>query len=306
MGVTLPSDNRDMATVMRALLILIGFLPLSVLHAIGCVLGLLLLCVPNRLGRITRFHIRTCLPQVGEQEQRRIARGSLMHSACAVLEAPAIWFGPLKRRQRWLEDNKAALEIVDKALSSGRGAIMLTPHQGAWELSTFYVARLAPITVLYKPQKGAADQIIREGRARGADVRPVPTNGAGVRALLAALKRGEMIGILPDHDPPEGSGTVFAPFFGIPANTMDLVSKLAARSGAPVLFFVAERLRWARGFRFHVFAASDDIADPQTGPAALNRGVEACIRYLPTQYWWSYKRFRRRPTGEPPFYPSGM
>lgn len=180
--------------------------------------------------------------------------------------------------------------------------ILLTPHQGAWELASFYCAQVAALTVLYKPQKGFADALIREGRARGANVTPVPTTSGGVKALLAALKAGEMVGILPDHDPPDLSGTRFAPLFGIQANTMDLVSKLAARSGAPVLYVIAERLPWTRGYRFHVLEASRDIAHADLGPAALNAGVECCVRMLPGQYWWSYRRFRRRPPGEPPFY----
>ncbi|MBA4284179.1 MAG: hypothetical protein C0434_01445, partial [Xanthomonadaceae bacterium] len=34
--------------------------------------------------------------------------------------------------------------------------ILLTPHQGAWELASFYCAQVAALTVLYKPQKGFA------------------------------------------------------------------------------------------------------------------------------------------------------
>jgi KDO2-lipid IV(A) lauroyltransferase len=142
-----------------------------------------------------------------------------------------------------------------------------------------------------------ADPVSARGRGRLGGT-PVPTDGGGVKALLAALKRGELVGILPDHDPPEGAGK-FAPLFGLPAHTMDLGPKLAARSGAPVNFIVAERLSWGRGFRFHVVPAPADIADAQTGAAAVNRGLETCIRRWPAQYWWSYKRFRRRPPGAP-------
>jgi KDO2-lipid IV(A) lauroyltransferase len=39
-------------------------------------------------------------------------------------------------------------------------------------------------------------------------------------------------------------------------------------------------------------------ADGSTGAAALNRGIESVLTHLPEQYWWSYKRFRRRPPGE--------
>jgi KDO2-lipid IV(A) lauroyltransferase len=36
--------------------------------------------------------------------------------------------------------------------------------------------------------------------------------------------------------------------------------------------------------------------------AALNRGVEACLRHCPEQYQWEYKRFRTRPRGEFDYY----
>jgi KDO2-lipid IV(A) lauroyltransferase len=83
---------------------------------------------------------------------------------------------------------------------------------------------------------------------------------------------------------------------------MGLVAKLAARSGAPVWFVAAERLPASRGFRFHLMRAGDGIADAERGPAVLNAGVESCVRSWPGQYWWSYKRYRRRPAGEPDFY----
>ncbi len=293
-----------MQTVLRALFLMLGYLPLALLHALGALLGSLLWWLPNRFRTITELHLARCLPELDAASRARIARASLRESLKAVCEAPAIWFGPLGRRRRWLAD-PAALATIQAAQAQGRGVILLTPHQGAWELASFFCAQAAPITVLYKPQKGAADAPIRAGRSRGARVTPVPTTGAGVKALMTALKRGELVGILPDHDPPESSGTAFAPLFGIPANTMDLVTKLAARSGAPVLLIVAERLPAARGFRFHLWPAPADIADAAVGPAVMNAAVERCVRALPEQYWWSYKRYRRRPPGAPDFYRPG-
>ncbi len=36
--------------------------------------------------------------------------------------------------------------------------------------------------------------------------------------------------------------------------------------------------------------------------AALNQGVELCVRRCPEQYQWSYKRFKTRPPGQPKLY----
>ena len=287
-----------MQTLLRWTLIVLGQAPLPLLHGLGWLLGSLLWLTPNGFRAVTRRHLELCFPERSPVEREHIVRRSLIESGKAVCEAPAIWFGPERRLRRWIGD-EAALRTLRTAMAGGKGAIMLTPHLGAWEIASFFCSQAGPITVLYKPQKGASDAVILQGRSRLAGVKPVPTTGGGVKALLGALKRGELVGILPDHDPPEESGTRFAPLFGIPANTMDLVGKLAARNGAPVWFIVAERLSWGRGFRFQLERAPPGIDDPTLSPVALNQGVEGCVMRLPEQYWWSYKRYRRRPPGDP-------
>ncbi|MFT4046821.1 MAG: lysophospholipid acyltransferase family protein [Solimonas sp.] len=274
-----------------------GAAPLWLLHGLGGFVGTVLWLVPNKPRRLTQWHVGHCLPELDAGERRRLVRLSLQHMFKAVLEAPAFWFGGRRRLERWLADADAVRQL--RALrDEGRGVIWLCPHLGAWELSGLFCSAGGPMTSLYKPQKDAVfDRIMHDGRTRlGAHL--VPTDGGGVKALLTALKRKEMIGILPDHDPPPGSG-VFAPLFGMSAHTTELVSKLAARSGAPVWFCVAERLPWGRGYRFHLSPAPDDVADPVGGATALNRGVEAVVRRMPEQYWWAYERYRHQPDGEP-------
>ena len=47
----------------------------------------------------------------------------------------------------------------------------------------------------------------------------------------------------------------------------------------------------------HILPAPGDIADPDlpSAVAALNRGVEDCIRLAPRQYQWHYKRYSAQP-----------
>jgi Kdo2-lipid IVA lauroyltransferase/acyltransferase len=283
-----------MRLLLRGLLVALGYLPLPLLHGMASCVGTLLWVVPNNRKRIALMHLELCLAELPDAERREIARQSLLHLAKALFEAPAIWFGPERRLRRWLDDPQAAQRFGE--LVSQGGSIVLCPHIGSWELAGMFCAAQGRITSLYKPQKGAADELILEGRTRlGAHL--VPTTGAGVKALLQALRQREMIGVLPDQDPPRGSG-VFAPLFGIPAHTTELVSKLAARTQAPIYFCYAERLPWGRGFRFHVKPlSSTSVADADSGAAALNRGIESVLTHLPEQYWWSYKRFRRLPKG---------
>jgi KDO2-lipid IV(A) lauroyltransferase len=286
-----------MRAAARGLFYVLGWLPLPVLHALGALLGALLAVIPNRVRAVSRVHVRLAFPEASDAGRERIVRASLRHMGMALLEAPAIWFGPQARLARWVADDAARAQLRQAAV---RGLIVLCPHVGSWELVAMFCATAGPITALYKPQKGVFDALIKEGRER-LGARLVPSTIHGVKSLIEALRRGETIGILPDQDPPWGSG-VFAPLFGVPAHTTELVGKLAARSGAPAWFVFAERLPWGRGFRWHLKPAPDGIGDAAGGPAALNRGIEEVLRELPGQYWWSYKRYRRRPPGAPAIY----
>lgn len=283
----------------RALLRLYARLPLRVVHALAVPLGALLWRLPNRQREMTRLHLQRCLPELTPAHSERIARESLTEMVRAILEAPLLWFGPEPRLRCWVADADAQRQLATLR-DGGQGVIWLCPHLGAWELAGLFCSAHGAMTSLYKPQKGVFDALVLEGRTRlGATL--VPTTTGGVKGLMAALRRQEMIGILPDHDPPRGSG-VFAPLFGIPAHTTELVTKLAARSPAPIWFCIAERLPRGRGFALHLLPAADAIRDGATGVAVLNREVERVIRRWPQQYWWSYQRYRRRPPGEARFY----
>jgi Kdo2-lipid IVA lauroyltransferase/acyltransferase len=116
--------------------------------------------------------------------------------------------------------------------------------------------------------------------------------------LFKRLNDGGVVGILPDQQPKAGEGE-FAPFFGVQALTMTLLPRLAARSGATVLFGYCERIDAGPGFRLRFEAAPSQLADrdPAIGVRALNAAIEAIARREPSQYQWTYKRYTLRPPG---------
>ena len=276
-------------------------LPLPAAHLVGGLIGLLLWLLPNKFSRLTRHHIARCFPESSPGARARLVFASLIEAGKTLAEGPVLWSGPERRVARLVRETRG-WDAVEQALAAGRGVITAAPHLGSWEMAGLEYSRRRPIVSLYKPQKGAWDALIKRGRERfGA--RLVPSDRSGVRELYASLRRGETAGILPDQDPPPGSGA-FAAFFGMPAHTPVLLSALAERTGAKVFYMYAERLRFGRGFILHFVPAEDAVgaADQLLALTALNRGVEACVRRLPRQYWWGYARWRRRPVGEADFY----
>jgi KDO2-lipid IV(A) lauroyltransferase len=118
----------------------------------------------------------------------------------------------------------------------------------------------------------------------------VPADLRGVRAMLKALRRGQAIGILPDQVPGGGDGE-WVEFFGRPAYTMVLVSRLAEQTSAPVLLCYAERLSRGQGYRLHVEPLLA-VRPPESPLRALNRSLEQMIRRSPLQYLWAYNRYK--------------
>ena len=283
--------------LMRAL----AALPLRVAQALGWALGSIAALVPNRERANAEVNVALCFPQMPAAERRRFVRRTLIQNACTLLESPRAWLEPPDRILARVDPQDGAQRIAD-LLGRGKGLIFAAPHLGNWEMGVHFLARAAPVTVLYRPpREPALEPLMVEGRGRNR-ARIVPTDAAGIRALYQALADGEAIAVLPDQQPKEGAGAaVYAPFFGEPALTMTLLPRLARRTGAAVLFVFVERLPRGRGYRMHWLPAPDGVADadPVIAATALNRGVEACVALCPEQYQWTYRRFKARPDGGP-------
>jgi KDO2-lipid IV(A) lauroyltransferase len=205
-----------------------------------------------------------------------------------VLELPWVWRRPFEvvvasvsQAHGW--------EHFEAAQAQGKGVIVLTPHVGCFEVIGLYIAARTPITCMYRvPRWKFLDTLMHEGRERG-QMKLAPTDLGGVRLLLKALKKGQVIGVLPDQVPGNGEGE-WAPFFGRPAYTMTLIGRLMQSSGAAVLMCHSERLPKGEGYALHFTPLSFDAT--VSIPKQMNAALEAVIRNHPEQYLWSYNRYK--------------
>ncbi|MHB1083297.1 MAG: lysophospholipid acyltransferase family protein [Thiobacillus sp.] len=274
------------------LLKLLSRLPLPVLHGIGICLGWLIYWAPGRHSARMRnnlYESGLCTPG---RACRRLLRQSIGESGKAIIELLPVWLRPYEKVLKLVKGTRG-WEHIDAARAAGRGVIVIAPHIGCFEMINQYYAAQHPFTALYKPpRKAVLASLMLNGRQRG-QAKLVPTDLSGVRALLAALKRHEGIGILPDQVATGGDG-VWAPFFGRPAYTPTLVASLQRKTGAAAFFVAAERLSWGRGYRLHVFPIPEDLpSDKAEAAIRINLGVEAVVRRFPAQYLWSYNRHKR-------------
>lgn len=260
-------------------------LPLGWLHCVGAALGWLAYWLSPAYAVHVRDNLRASGVCRDTAACRALLRRVVAETGKGVTELIAIWFGRGEAISRLVSCD--SWHVAEQAHREGRGVIFLTPHLGCFEAAALYCAQRVPITIMYRPPKLKwLEPLMLTGRQRwGAKL--VPANLRGVRLLYKALKNGEAVGLLPDQTPGMGEG-VWAHFFGRPAYTMTLVSRLQKATGAAIMLSFAERRPGGQGYDFHLQRMPTAGLDE----ASLNRAIESLVRRCPAQYLWGYNRYK--------------
>ena len=272
--------------MLRILSSLLAKLSLPKLHRLGAVLGRILFFISGNSAAMQRRNLQQS-NLLSAADLTTTLNTNAEESGKSLLETLAIWqksdaelLGLVKQVHGW--------QYVESALHAKKGIIFLTPHMGCFEITSIYYGSKHPITILYRPPKLKwLQSLMNVGRSR-TGVTLAEANTQGVRKLMQALKRGEAIGILPDQIPAEGEGE-WANFFGKPAYTMTLASKLAVKTGATVMMVFGERLTNGQGYAIHL-SRVESIASAEL----LNQAIEKQIAQKPEQYLWQYNRYKAR------------
>jgi KDO2-lipid IV(A) lauroyltransferase len=270
--------------------------PLWLLHLLGAGLGWLSYLASGSYRR--RFVANAGLAGVSAAQ----TRAAVASAGRMLAELPWLWMRPAEQAlgERVTMEGLAHFEA---AHAQGRGVLLLTPHMGCFEVTAQAIAerlspRCGPITVLYRPARKAWLRELVDTSRNRPGLSAVPATLAGVRQMIRALKRGELVGLLPDQVPPEGMG-VWAPFFGQPAYTMTLAAKLVQQTGAVPVLIWGERLSRGRGFVVRFAPMPEALPGPREGgtpeesAALINRAMESLIRQRPDQYLWGYQRYKQ-------------
>jgi len=274
---------------------LLAHLPLRILHGIGSLLGWATYLTSTKYASRMRENLNFYNANLRSAELSKLLRESVAETGKSIMELPWVWRRPVAEVLGKVR-NCYGREYFDDARLSGKGLIVLTPHLGCFEIIGLYVAAEMAMTCMYStPKRAWMDAVIRSGRQRGkmflarADI-------GGVRTLLKALRRGEAIGLLPDQVPAHGEGE-WVDYFGRPAYTMTLAGRLLEASGARLVLSYVVRRPHGEGYDIHFSPLELVSGVPVT--RQINHALENIIRTCPTQYLWSYNRYKAPPGSLP-------
>ncbi|QSQ10915.1 lysophospholipid acyltransferase family protein [Myxococcus landrumensis] len=286
--------------LIRSVLLCLQPLPLRWARGLGFLLGGWAYGLAGGERRKALKSLGVAFPEKSDAERQALARASFRHLGAAALEVACT--GALDRGLEqlvaWPEEDRRVLET---ALARKKGVVFVSGHVGNWELLARRVARAG-----YPSQSIAKETtdprltaLVEQFRARGG-VRSIWRGQDGAaRAMLRALRAGEILGLLIDQDTKVQS--LFVPFFGELAATPRAAADLAVRTGAAVVTGFCHRVEG--GYRLTMEELPVPVLEDREAAAleltrALSERIEAAIRRTPEQWVWMHQRWKTRPAAD--------
>lgn len=281
---------------------LFALLPWRAVQAVGAAIGWLMWKLPNSSREVASINLRKCFPELDEAQHQRLLRQSLMDIGRAFTESACAWIWPAQKTLGLVREVEG-IEVLQEALASGQGVVGITSHLGNWEvLNHFYCNQCKPIIFFRPPKLKAVDDLLRQQRVQMGN-RVAPSTKEGILSVIKEVRKGGAVGIPADPEPSLSSG-VFVPFLGTEALTSKFVAGMLSGGKARGVFLHALRLPDGSGFKVILEAAPDEMysTDTATAVAAMSTVIARYVRSYPSQYMWTMKRFKKRPSGEPKWY----
>ncbi|USX27322.1 lipid A biosynthesis acyltransferase [Oxalobacteraceae bacterium OTU3CINTB1] len=286
--------------LLLGLMWLLHWLPLPLLGRVGKLTGSLLFMTLRSRRHIALTNLRLCMPELSEAERIDIARGHFQAYSRSVWERGILWWASEARLRRLIRVEPGPVPVEEM---TARPTILLCPHFVCLDVAGASIAMVASASSMYVQQKNTAfDKVLRAGRARFKPVK-LFTRQDGIKPILRALRDKLPYFMLPDMDFGEKDAE-FVPFFGIQAATLTATARIAATTGAQVMPVIATFLPNYQGYCVKFYPVWDNYPGPDMVAATrrMNEFIEERVREAPSEYFWTHKRFKTRPNGEPSLY----
>lgn len=249
-------------------------------------------------------NLQLAFPEKSRRERKKILRGVFTSLGRQVAEV--CLFPKYTRENVGKTVVYEGFENFERALARGKGVLFLTAHLGAWELSAFAHSLYGyPLNIVMRPLDNPyLDRLTCEYRTMHGN-KAVDKDFA--RGLIAAMRKGETVGVLMDTNMIASQG-VFVDFFGIQACTASGVARVALKTDAAVVpgFTIWDpalnkyRLRFDAAVK--LVRTGNTESDVVANTALFTKIIEDYVRRYPDQWLWVHRRWKTRPEGEKGLY----
>lgn len=251
-------------------------------------LGMLLYRLDRKHRERTLSNLALAFPEWDQKRRDHVAKEVFLHWGRVAAD---FFRSPIRTNEEVIASMKIRdtdfLEIAD---SCTNGVLSCTAHFGNFErFGHWATAQGRTITVVARDaNQGAIQKRIDAIRAHsGMTYLP---RGNSARGIIGVLRRGGVVGILPDQNDDE----CFVPFFGKPAGTVLGPAVLHLRTKATLVSSFCARIGPGQ-YETIVMPPINSVgleSDPPAIMSLVNADLEKVVREFPEQYLWMHDRWK--------------
>ncbi|MBS1153537.1 MAG: lipid biosynthesis lauroyl acyltransferase, partial [Myxococcaceae bacterium] len=271
----------------------LALLPLTWASALGAAFGALAFALARGERNKALESLRRAFPHQSDAERTALARACFRHLGRSLFELVCV--AQLDRQvEQWVRWSPQDRAVLDAALARKKGVVFVSGHLGSWELLARRVALAGyPCQTIAKETTDPRTTALIEKFRESAKLRSIWRGRSGAaKAMLRALKAGQILGLLIDQDTDVQS--VWVPFFGHAAKTPRAAADLALRTGAAVVMGFCRREADGR-YRLSMKELPTLGLQPEALTARMTEQIEAAVRAAPEQWVWMHRRWKSAP-----------
>jgi len=196
-------------------------------------------------------------------------------------------------------------EHLENAFKKSPGGVIgITGHVGSWEYAGAWVVKSGwKVSAVGKEQRDPGVTRIMLDARTASGIKHIPASKRGNIEMIRVLKqKNTMLGLVSDQN--GGWDGVYVDFFGTPASSVKGPAFLALRYNVPVIAVFA---LWD-GDKYHIeilpeieiTRTGDMDGDVVVNTQKIQNIFQKMIEKYPDQWLWAHRRWKTRPSGEPP------
>ncbi|MBN4057119.1 lysophospholipid acyltransferase family protein [bacterium AH-315-J21] len=265
-------------------------------HDFGAAVGRFGMRLMKSRQRIAVDNLAQAFPELSTDEHERIAK--------RVFENIGRTFTELARFPLYTPEvideivTLRGAEVFKPVTERGKGCLLITPHFGNWELiAAWPQSNGLPTSCLAGRQTNRfIDELLNQLR-RSVGVNIIHT-GSSARKVLSALRKGELVGIVPDQH--SAIGHVVVNFFGRPIAAHRGPALFAYRTDAAVVvgYLVRKEAGCHDGWveePIYVDRSRSEEEEVQRITQLYFSRFEEAIRQYPDMWMWTHRRWKPVP-----------
>jgi len=283
---------------LRAIVVLMSFIPFRLSQALGKMLGLGVSFIPMERNAVAFENIQRSFDgTIDRNDQKKLLRRVYAHFGQMVFEVPHILRLNSRNLDRYVVLDQE--ENLVRAIRKGKGVFVLTGHFGNWELMSAAMAlRFGDGAVVARPIDFPPLEKLMLGLRSRFGTEVVYKQHA-MRKVIKVIREKKIVGILLDQNVDWYEGA-FVSFLGRRACTNKGLALMALKMGTPVVPVFSLR---QKGGRYRIVfekevdltITGDKIRDVEENTALFTSIIESYVRRYPEQWFWFHRRWKTRP-----------